>query len=266
MPEVKSLTVSYNEAAARIELVADIRSQNEVEYAGVSFGVCDGNSCTSKSGDEYGRLMLDEVTGAWKGYFLASPELVSSGRLELLEITARDVLLQNTRYRNNDKLTLPLSDVSISGEINGKYIFTPGEFSEVVEPDKATYDSVVRVSGQNAPLGTTGRDAFYFDEVGRGDTIIDFNASQGDVIALSKAGFEGIDKIRFKATKKTKKAERLESKKTNIIYDQSKGLIYYDSNGKGDGLGKDGGIIAGLAKNTILSSDSFLISDESIFA
>jgi hypothetical protein len=266
MPEVKSLSISYNEAAGRIELVADIRSQNAVEYAGVSFGVCDGTTCTSKSGDEYGRLLLDEVTGAWKGYFLVSPELASSGRLQLLEITARDVLLQNTLYRNNDKLSLPLSDVLISGAINGRYIFSPGESSEVVESDRSAYDSVIRVSGQSGPLGTAGKDAFYFAEVGNGDSIVDFNASQGDVMALSKAGFNGIEKIRFKAAKSGKKAERLESKKTNIIYDQSKGLIYYNSNGKGDGLGKDGGVIAGLEKNAILSSGSFLISDESIFA
>lgn len=200
-------------------------------------------------------MYLNSATGTWtwRGFLFVSPGLAKSGTLRLYSISAIDELLQNTIYRDNDKLSIPLYKVNIKGEIGNDYLFRPGA------PNSS--DGIIEVSGDSVSKGTKGRDLFFFRDPRDRGTIASFSKKDGDLIALSRIGFEEIDKIIFKSVKNSRMARRLETKKMNIIYDRKQGVIYYDANGKDEGLGASGGAIAFLKERPGLSGADFVLAD-----
>ena len=99
--------------------------------------------------------------------------------------------------------------------------------------------------GKDQMTGGGGPDAFIFEtpgEFGRknADVITDFNPNEGDIVTIASEAFDGVSRIRFKSVTGKKEAKRMGQSSKNFIYDEKKGMLYYDENGKKNGWG-DGG-------------------------
>ena len=70
--------------------------------------------------------------------------------------------------------------------------------------------------------------------------ITDFNPDQGDKVAIASDAFEGVSKVKFTSVTGKGNAKDAASSNKNFIYDDKKGVLYFNENGKKDGWG-DGG-------------------------
>ncbi|MCP9778932.1 MULTISPECIES: hypothetical protein [unclassified Cyanobium] len=87
------------------------------------------------------------------------------------------------------------------------------------------------------------------------DTITNFNASK-DKIKLS---FDFDDDIDFKFTDSRREFRQASSRKFEIIFNDKNDGLYFNDNGRRDGLGEDGGLIALIVNLTgRLSDDNFI--------
>lgn len=118
-------------------------------------------------------------------------------------------------------------------------------------------------SGRDVLTGGGGADAFVFDgSTGFGaqnlDLITDFSKLEGDKIVVSNQVFGGITKaiVGIANGKPSLRAQFRTS--SNIIYDTSSGMLYFDANGRAGGFG-GGGVFAQLS-----NSPAFSRSDISI--
>ena len=98
------------------------------------------------------------------------------------------------------------------------------------------------------------------------DLITDFNHNQGDLIALDLGTFTQGSKTRFVVVKNTKQLDKIASSRNELIYDKSKAELFFNENGKQEGFGDDGGLLAtlkGTPKKGIpeLSKDQFTYLD-----
>ena len=96
------------------------------------------------------------------------------------------------------------------------------------------------------------------------DLIVDFES--GDLIALDLETFKKGDKTKIKMVKNSKQLNRFASKKHELIYNKKDGELYFNENGKEEGFGDDGGLLAtlkGTPKKGIpeLSKDQFTYLD-----
>jgi len=127
-----------------------------------------------------------------------------------------------------------------------------------------TSDLLTGAGGRDRITGNGGADAFVFDKSsGFGkysfDTITDFNPKEGDLIAISQEAFGGLSRIKFKSISGKRQLRREGRTKKDIIYDNRKGMIYYDANGKQSGWGDGGEFAKLLGAPTIGKNDFSLI-------
>ena len=118
--------------------------------------------------------------------------------------------------------------------------------------------------GKDQMTGGGGPDAFIFETPGEfgkknADVITDFNPDEGDKVAIASEAFDGVTKIKFVAVTGKKEAKRMGSTDKSFIYDDKKGMLYYDANGRKNGLGSDGGEFAQLLGAPNIGKSNFVI-------
>ena len=134
--------------------------------------------------------------------------------------------------------TLQLTQAVVGTE--GSDIITGSDASEVIAGGL----------GKDLIIGGAGADGFLFERPGEfgkknRDTITDFNSGEGDKIMISRDAFDGVRKIKLKVATGKKDTKKSATKKSTFIYDEKKGLLYFNENQDEEGWG-DGGIFARL--------------------
>ena len=119
------------------------------------------------------------------------------------------------------------------------------------------------MKGKDVLKGGKGADGFLFDETGgfgnkHADQIKDFNSDEGDSILLDNNLFDLGKKIKLKSYGSKNKVKKAAKSKNDFVYDDKKGLLYFNENGKQKGWG-DGGLFAKLQGAPELGSDDFTI-------
>jgi Ca2+-binding RTX toxin-like protein len=99
--------------------------------------------------------------------------------------------------------------------------------------------------GKDRMTGGGGPDVFVFEtpnEFGRNkaDVITDFKPDEGDKLVIASVSFDGVSKIKFKSVTGRSQVKRMGRSNKNFIYDDKKGMLYYDANGRKDGFGTGG--------------------------
>ena len=112
--------------------------------------------------------------------------------------------------------------------------------------------------GNDVLTGLGGADTFHFTHFGTAsaDTIVDFNSAEGDKISLDAGVFTGfgpsVDGLEFQnGTIATGGAQ------PTILYDQSTGRLFYDSDGTG---GTPAELFATVTPGTALTASDFVIT------
>ena len=118
-------------------------------------------------------------------------------------------------------------------------------------------------AGKDILKGGGGADGFLFNqsnEYGKktADKIKDFNPQEGDSILMDKKVFGLGKKIKLKVVTGKKDAKKAVKRKKDFVYDDKKGLLYFNENGMDKGWG-DGGLFAKLIGAPALAASDFTI-------
>ena len=173
---------------------------------------------------------------------------------------------------DRDNLVRSIEDITTPDEVSNFALKAPITFGDqsvadlivgTVKKDKITGSIANEVltggKGKDLLNGGGGSDGFLFNDKGFGkkqaDKILDFNSEEGDSILVYKhiLGLDKKVKLKTVASKKTLK----KASKTNnpFVYDEKKGFLYFNENGKEKGWG-DGGLLAILqGKPELITSD-----------
>ena len=119
------------------------------------------------------------------------------------------------------------------------------------------------MKGKDVLKGGKGADGFLFHRLGRfgnkhADLIKDFDAYEGDLILLDNDLFDLGKKIKLKSFGNKKKVKNAAKSKNDFVYDDKKGLLYFNENGKQKGWG-DGGLFAKLQGAPELGAEDFTV-------
>ena len=119
------------------------------------------------------------------------------------------------------------------------------------------------MKGKDVLKGGKGADGFLFNHsIGFGnkhaDLIKDFDSDEGDSILLDNDIFGLGKKIKIKSYRSKNKVKKAAKSKNDFVYDEKKGLLYFNENGKEKGWG-DGGLFAKLQGAPELGADDFTI-------
>lgn len=128
--------------------------------------------------------------------------------------------------------------------------------SDILEIDGESESCVAGLGGADIFRFDQRRDRFR-DQI---DLITDFNAAEGDVIQMAEEAFPGLEKIRFKAISSTHKLNREARRSSTVVFDQSTGFLWADTNGKSVGWGEFGGPFLALIPGAQLSISGLDIS------
>ena len=117
--------------------------------------------------------------------------------------------------------------------------------------------------GKDVLKGKGGPDGFLFqDPDGFGkkeaDKIKDFDPDEGDSVLLDKYVFDLGKRVKLKTVTGKKASKKAAKSKNDFIYDDKKGLLYFNENGKDKGWG-DGGLFAKLQGAPELDVSDFTI-------
>jgi len=118
-------------------------------------------------------------------------------------------------------------------------------------------------AGKDILKGGGGADGFLFNqpnEYGKkqADKIKDFDSDEGDSILLDQEVFGLGKKIKFKSFRSKNKVKKAAKSRNDFVYDEKKGLLYFNENGKDKGWG-DGGLFAKLQGAPELGADDLSI-------
>ena len=129
-------------------------------------------------------------------------------------------------------------------------------------------DLIADGKGKDRLIGGAGADQFYFsgDEPYKNrtaDRVIDFDRKEGDQLVIANevlGNLAGDPELAIAESKKELKA--LATEGYELLYLEPKGYLFVDGNGASRGFGArtEGGLIADLPKNTILSESDILIA------
>ena len=86
-----------------------------------------------------------------------------------------------------------------------------------------------------------------------------YRLGAGDKVAISSDVFDGVNKIKFKVVNGKDEINDAASTKKILIYDDKKGMLYFNENGKKDGFG-DGGEFAKLLGAPDLGKEDFVLA------
>ena len=119
------------------------------------------------------------------------------------------------------------------------------------------------------PAGRPGKIFFFGEREGKKpekkktvDKVIDFDASEGDAIIIADEVVDELTEDPTLAIADTKKdLKQLSKDGYDLLYFEPKGDLYVDGNGDSKGFGKksEGGMIADLPNDTILTESDVLI-------
>ena len=168
--------------------------------------------------------------------------------------------VNNTTTIDNS-FTIQTTNINLSVAITGD-----SKKSEKVEGTDGD-DLIADGLGKDKLIGGEGADQFYFSgeepfKKKTVDKIIDFDASEGDVIVIADEVIGDLAENPTLAIADTKKDLRELSKDGyDLLYFEPKGDLYVDGNGDSKGFGKksEGGMIADLPNDTILTESDVLI-------
>ena len=161
----------------------------------------------------------------------------------------------------SDVFTLTTTNINLSLAITGD-----SKKSEKVEGTDGD-DLIADGRGKDKLIGRDGADQFYFtgEELFKKktvDRVIDFDASEGDAIIIADEVVDDLTEDPTLAIADTKKdLKQLSKDGYDLLYFEPKGDLYVDGNGDSKGFGKksEGGMIADLPNDTILSESDVLI-------
>jgi hypothetical protein len=127
-------------------------------------------------------------------------------------------------------------------------------------------EAIEGFTGKDVMTGFEGPDAFIFsspDEFGNAkrDIITDFKSEDGDKIVLLQGTFGNIVRVRLATASGARNIKRLFASNSNLIYDSGKGNLYYNENGRREGVG-EGGVFLKLSKSPNLNQSDFVIFEE----
>ena len=119
------------------------------------------------------------------------------------------------------------------------------------------------MKGKDVLKGGLGADGFFFNQSkGFGskyaDKIKDFDSEEGDLILLDKDVFSLGEVIAIEVVSQKKKVKKASKKDVDFVYDEKKGLLYFNEDGIQKGWG-DGGLFAKLQGGPELGADDFTI-------
>ena len=141
------------------------------------------------------------------------------------------------------------------GSWNHSFLF--GDYDIIIGKDGNDIIEASAIS-ESCMAGLGGADIFRFNQRrdqfrGQIDLITDFNAAEGDVIQITEEAFSGLEKIRFKAISSTQQLNKEAKRSSTVVFDQSTGFLWADTNGKSAGWGEFGGPFVALIPNPQLS-------------
>jgi Ca2+-binding RTX toxin-like protein len=128
------------------------------------------------------------------------------------------------------------------------YFATPYDTQPVTtapsqEPQEASSQILNGVVGQADLLTFSGQPAF---GIGQADNITNFNPKEGDVLSIPLDEFIGGSRLpKLKIAKNKKGLQKILASRTEFVYDQSTGSLYFNENKALKGFG-DGGVFAVL--------------------
>ena len=176
-------------------------------------------------------------------------------------ITIGDIGVVNNTTTIDNSFTIQTVKIDLSFAITGD-----SKKSEKVEGTDGD-DLIADGRGRDKLIGGDGSDQFYFsgDEPFKKktvDKVIDFDASEGDAIVIADELVGELTEEPTLAVADTKNnLKQLSKDGYDLLYFEPKGDLYVDGNGDSKGFGKksEGGIIADLPKDTILTESDVLI-------
>jgi len=161
----------------------------------------------------------------------------------------------------DNSFTLQVTNINLSVAITGE-----SKKSERVEGTDGD-DLIADGRGKDKLLGGAGADQFYFagEELFKKktvDRVLDFDTSEGDAIVIADEVFGDLTEDPSLAIADTKKdLKQLSRDGYDLLYFEPKGDLYVDGNGDSKGFGKksEGGMIADLPNDTVLTESDVLI-------
>lgn len=173
-------------------------------------------------------------------------------------ITVGDIGSVNNATTIDNSFTIQATNINLSLAITGD-----SKKSEKVEGTDGD-DLIADGLGKDKLIGGGGSDKFYF--AGEEpftkktvDKIMDFDSSEGDAVVVAEdvvGDLQGDPSLAIADTKKDLK--QLSKEGHDLLYFEPKCDLYVDGNGDSKGFGKksEGGIIADLPKDTILTEST----------
>ena len=161
------------------------------------------------------------------------------------------------------KITTFKSKESIN--LSGSYVDTV--IVGTKKKDKITGTSIAEIitgrEGRDVLTGGKGTDGFVFHNAGsfskkNADIIKDFNSNDGDSILIDQKDFDIRKTIYLNVVKTKREVKKAHKSIEDFVYDEKKGLLYFNENGKEKGWG-DGGLFIKLQGAPELGTNDFTI-------
>ena len=176
-------------------------------------------------------------------------------------ITVGNIGTVNNTTTIDNSFTIQTTNINLSLAITGD-----SKKSEKVEGTDGD-DLIADGRGKDKLIGGDGADQFYFSgeepfKKKTVDKVIDFDSSEGDAIVIADEVVGDLTEDPTLAIADTKKElKQLSKDGYDLLYFEPKGDLYVDGNGDSKGFGKksEGGMIADLPNETILTESDVLI-------
>ena len=176
-------------------------------------------------------------------------------------ITVGNIGTVNNTTTIDNSFTIQTTNINLSLAITGD-----SKKSEKVEGTDGD-DLIADGRGKDKLIGGDGADQFYFSgeepfKKKTVDKVIDFDSSEGDAIVIADEVVGDLTEDPTLAIADTKKElKQLSKDGYDLLYFEPKGDLYVDGNGDSKGFGKksEGGMIADLPNDTILTESDVLI-------
>ena len=200
-----------------------------------------------------------------------------SNKLGSIEISDNVQSIGEDSFSYNTQEIESISDITTQGRVSSAELTKPlkvkkGSIKKLIigskNKDKIIgdyYDEILAGrEGKDVLTGKGGFDGFLFDtpnSMGRkyADVIKDFDSGEGDSILLSKGIFDIDNKVTLRTVTGKKAAKKASKGNDKFIYDDKKGLLFFNADGKEKGWGDNGGLFANLKGAPELDASDFTI-------
>ena len=242
---------------------AGLSEINKADFSGAEITVKLKN--TQKIISDYSSILSSENTLN----IINSDKLTDATIAELQDLTSARVIKVNSTidyiYEVSTQKEVTTFNVKKPISFAGENIDTVIVGSKKKDKITGTSDGEVLagMNGKNVLKGGEGADGFFFNQPGgfgnkHVDQIKDFDSDDGDSILVDLEVFGNIKSIKLKSYSSKNKVKKAAKSKNDFVYDDKKGLLYFNENGKQKGWG-DGGLFAKLQGAPELGADDFTI-------